>query len=66
MAVHHGTKEGGRGPRGHSVLNGAADVTLEVVPPQAPGEPRSVVFGKNRVLPHSPCCGWSFRGGMST
>ncbi|GAA0571134.1 hypothetical protein GCM10009416_07170 [Craurococcus roseus] len=62
MAVHHGTKEGGRGPRGHSVLNGAADVTLEIVPPPAACEPRLVVFGKNRNGPADATLAFTVRG----
>ena len=30
ICVHHGGKEGGRGPRGHESLLGAADFTIEV------------------------------------
>lgn len=48
LVVHHGTKAGGAGPRGHSLLNGAADVTLEVLPPEEGATVRAVVFGKNR------------------
>lgn len=32
LGVHHGGKEGGRGPRGHEALHGAADFELEVAP----------------------------------
>lgn len=32
LCVHHGGKEGGRGPRGHESLLGAADFVFEVVP----------------------------------
>lgn len=50
VVVHHGTKAGDHGPRGHGLLNGAADVTLEVA--VVPGtSTRSVVFGKNRNGP---------------
>lgn len=31
LGVHHGGKEGGRGPRGHEALHGAADFEIEVV-----------------------------------
>ena len=30
IGVHHGGKEGGRGPRGHEALHGAADLEIEV------------------------------------
>ncbi|KAB0269006.1 AAA family ATPase [Microvirga brassicacearum] len=30
IGVHHGGKEGGRGPRGHESLHGAADLEIEV------------------------------------
>lgn len=30
IGVHHGGKEGGRGPRGHEALHGAADFEIEV------------------------------------
>lgn len=33
LCVHHGGKEGGRGPRGHESLKGAADYVWEVRPP---------------------------------
>lgn len=32
LCVHHGGKEGGKGPRGHESLLGAADFVFEVVP----------------------------------
>lgn len=32
LGVHHGGKEGGRGPRGHEALHGAADFEIEVSP----------------------------------
>nr|WP_256476170.1 AAA family ATPase [Siccirubricoccus soli] len=51
LVLHHGTKNNDRGPRGHSLLNGAVDLTLEVTAP-APGERvRTVTFGKNRNGP---------------
>lgn len=51
IVVHHGAKSGDRGPRGHGLLNGAADVTMEVFPPEAGSGPRRVILGKNRNGP---------------
>lgn len=54
MVVHHGAKAGssngtgGKTPRGHSVLNGDADVTLRIEPPDEAGAPCRVFMEKNR------------------
>ena len=51
LLIHHGTKSGEGGPRGHSLLNGAADITLEIERANPRDAARSVVFGKNRNGP---------------
>ena len=48
MAVHHAAKGGGTTPRGHGVLDGAADVTLRIDVPEDRTAARSVKLGKNR------------------
>ncbi len=54
LVVHHGAKAGssngtgGATPRGHSVLNGDADVTLRVEAPEDGPGARTIHLGKNR------------------
>lgn len=54
LVVHHGAKAGssngtgGATPRGHSILNGDADLTLRVEVPEDREAPRTVHLGKNR------------------
>ena len=48
LIVHHGAKGGGSTPRGHGVLDGAADVTLRIDVPENRTAPRTNKFGKNR------------------
>ena len=48
LAIHHGAKSGGTTPRGHGVLDGAADVTLRIEVPDDLTAPRTVKLGKNR------------------
>lgn len=54
LVVHHGAKAGssngtgGKTPRGHSVLNGDADVTLRIEPPEEAGASCRVFMEKNR------------------
>ena len=48
VAVHHAAKGGGSTPRGHGVLDGAADVTMRIEVPEDRAKPRSVKLGKNR------------------
>ncbi len=50
VIIHHGTKAEGTTPRGHSVLNGALDITLQLLPPDSDGVIRGK-FGKNRNGP---------------
>lgn len=52
LVVHHGAKAGGTTPRGHGILDGAADVTLRVSLPEDRSAARSVTLGKNR---NGPC-----------
>jgi AAA domain/Primase C terminal 2 (PriCT-2) len=37
VLIHHGTKAEGSTPRGHSVLNGALDVAVQLLPPDTDG-----------------------------
>lgn len=48
VAVHHAAKGGGTTPRGHGVLDGAADVTMRIEVPEDRSAPRTVKLGKNR------------------
>ena len=48
VVVHHAAKGGGTTPRGHGVLDGAADVTMRIEVPEDRGAPRTVTLGKNR------------------
>jgi hypothetical protein len=48
VAVHHAAKAGGTTPRGHGVLDGAADVTFRIEVPEDRSAPRTVKLGKNR------------------
>ena len=48
VAVHHAAKGGGTTPRGHGVLDGAADVTMRIEMPEDRAAPRTVKLGKNR------------------
>jgi len=48
MAVHHAAKGGGTTPRGHGVLDGAADVTMRIEAAEDRTAPRTVTLGKNR------------------
>lgn len=50
VLIHHGTKAEGTTPRGHSVLNGALDVTLELRKDESDGIIRGRL-GKNRNGP---------------
>ncbi len=48
VAVHHAAKGGGTTPRGHGVLDGAADVTMRIEVSEDRTAPRTVKLGKNR------------------
>lgn len=50
LGIHHGGKEGGRGPRGHEALHGAADFELEVIG-GAPGVMNQFVVRKLKAGP---------------
>ena len=51
VLIHHGTKAEGSTPRGHSVLNGALDVAVQLLPPDSDDIIRGRV-SKNR---NGPC-----------
>jgi len=50
IGVHHGGKEGGRGPRGHEALHGAADLEIEVIKPET-NEPNTMTIKKLKSGP---------------
>ena len=50
LGVHHGGKEGGRGPRGHEALHGAADFEIEVAP-AVEGNPNAWTVRKLKAGP---------------
>ncbi len=50
IGVHHGGKEGGKGPRGHEALHGAADFEIEVAP-AADGNPNAWSLRKLKAGP---------------
>ncbi|MDY7096753.1 MAG: AAA family ATPase [Pseudomonadota bacterium] len=51
VLIHHGTKAEGSTPRGHSVLNGALDVALQLLPPDSEG----VIRGRLSKNRNGPC-----------
>ena len=51
VLIHHGTKAEGSTPRGHSVLNGALDVALQLLPPDADG----IIRGRLSKNRNGPC-----------
>ncbi|WBX84688.1 AAA family ATPase [Sphingosinicella microcystinivorans] len=51
VLIHHGTKAEGSTPRGHSVLNGALDVALQLLPPDNDG----IIRGRLSKNRNGPC-----------
>lgn len=51
VLIHHGTKAEGSTPRGHSVLNGALDVAVQLLPPDADG----IIRGRLSKNRNGPC-----------
>lgn len=51
VLIHHGTKAEGSTPRGHSVLNGALDVALQLLPPDSEG----IIRGRLSKNRNGPC-----------
>lgn len=51
VLIHHGTKAEGSTPRGHSVLNGALDVALQLLPPDSDG----IIRGRLSKNRNGPC-----------
>lgn len=51
VLIHHGTKAEGSTPRGHSVLNGALDVAVQLLPPDTDG----IIRGRLSKNRNGPC-----------
>lgn len=51
VLIHHGTKAEGSTPRGHSVLNGALDVAVQLLPPDSDG----IIRGRLSKNRNGPC-----------
>ncbi|NCP10600.1 MAG: AAA family ATPase [Sphingomonadales bacterium] len=51
VMIHHGTKAEGSTPRGHSVLNGALDVAVQLLPPDSDG----IIRGRLSKNRNGPC-----------
>jgi hypothetical protein len=51
VLIHHGTKAEGSTPRGHSVLNGALDVAVQLLPPDSDG----IIRGRLTKNRNGPC-----------